>query len=372
MTRSRARRRQSAPTALGSVDWLTVFIALGLTLFGILIIFDASNIEAFYQFGNKFHFAQLQLLWLTLGLIAFGISAIFPLPILRKLSPYLFLITIILLIAVLLPGIGKQLQGARRWIFFGPFSLQPSELAKLSALLYFPTILLKKHRNELAYMFVSILVVFLLILEPDLGTSIILVSIALSIYYFAGAPFKKFIPVILLTGFLGLILIITSSYRLQRLKTFFNPTSDPLGTSYHIRQVLISFGSGGLTGTGIGKSRQKYQYLPEATTDSIYAVVAEETGFIGAATITLLYAYLYLRGFSQILYIKQAYPRLVAAGVMGWLSLQTLLNLAAMVVLVPLTGSPLPFISYGGSSLIVTLAGLGLYANASRYRGLPK
>jgi len=167
-----------------------------------------------------------------------------------------------------------------------------------------------------------------------------------------------------------LFFILVSPYRLARVKTFLNPTLDPQGTSYHLRQVLIALGSGGFSGMGIGRSRQKFQYLPEATTDSIFAVIAEETGFIGAASLCLVFLILCLRMISTAAKLKGNYAQLVASGVIIWFALQIIVNLASMVSLIPLTGVPLPFISYGGSALISALIGLGLFLNASRGSGL--
>jgi cell division protein FtsW len=205
-------------------------------------------------------------------------------------------------------------------------------------------------------------------LEPDLGTTIVIAGIAFTLFYLAQAPIKQ-IAVIILSGLLiGSMLILVSPYRRDRLTTFLDPTSDPLGSSYHIRQVLISLGSGGIFGTGFGRSRQKFQFLPEATTDSIFAVIAEETGFIGASIVILIYFMFIYRAFKIVKNIDRPYPQLVASGVLTWFSLQTALNLAAMTSLIPLTGVPLPFISYGGSSLITLMTAVGLLLNSSRYR----
>lgn len=352
-------------------DWLTVGLAITISILGILMIYNASNIDAYFQFGNKFYFVKLQTIWFCLGCISLAITMFIPLPFVRKLSPYIFFITVILLIAVLIPGVGTKMQGARRWLFIGSFSLQPSEMIKLAAVLYFPAFL-AKHTKLVPFLVVWGLLIGLLMLEPDMGTALVVSGIVLVTYFVAGAPIKNLLTMLFLTVGVGIILVAGSSYRLDRLTTFFNPSLDPLGASYHIRQVLISLGSGGLTGAGIGRSRQKYQYLPEASTDSIFAVTAEEVGFVGSAIMIGLCAFLYLRGFHQSSQINQRYEKLVAVAVMAWLAIQTLINLSAMVVLIPLTGVPFPFISYGGSSLMAALAGIGIYVNALRSRSIER
>jgi len=198
------------------------------------------------------------------------------------------------------------------------------------------------------------------------GTSVVVISTAFSLYFISGAPMMQLMS-LGVAGFVGgMGLILSSPYRKQRLLTFLNPTSDPLGASYHIRQILIALGSGGLFGVGIGRSRQKFSYLPEATTDSIFAIVAEEIGFIGSALVIVIFINLIYRGIHIAKNARSPFSQLLAGGITCWIGIQTLLNLAAMVALVPLTGIPLPLISYGGSSLVTVLTGIGLLLNISR------
>ena len=205
-----------------------------------------------------------------------------------------------------------------------------------------------------------------MILEPDLGTAVVIISTGFLVYFFSGAPLLV-ITAVGITGLLtGSALTLSSAYRRARLLTFFNPTADPLGSSYHIRQILIAIGSGGLLGLGLGQSRQKYAYLPEATTDSIFAIIGEEIGFIGAVLIIGLFLLIIYRGFTIARSAPDRFSQLLAGGIISSLALQTCINLASIVALVPLTGVPLPFISYGGSSLITHLAGIGILLNISR------
>jgi len=352
---------------LSHPDWLILGLVLILLVFGVIMVFDASVIDAFHTFSDKFYFARLQLVWSFFGLVSLLVATKFPLKILERLSPAVFAAAIFLLLLVIIPGVGTKVQGARRWLYLGSFNLQPSELAKLAAVLYLPA-WLKHHQRLAPFLTLTGLMVILLMLEPDLGTTMVIVGIAIAVYYVSGAKMNHFLPLIGVSLLAGVILIFGSSYRRDRVLTFLNPANDPLGTSYHIRQVLISLGSGGVMGTGIGRSRQKFQYLPEATTDSIFAVIAEETGFVGAIIVIILFSLLILRGLSIARTIEDPFAQLVATGAISWIAVQTILNLSAMVVLVPLTGIPLPFISYGGSSLITSLTAVGLLLNASQYR----
>jgi len=343
---------------------LLVLILLGI---GLIMVLDASIIEAYTLFADKYYFMKRQVQWVGLGVVAMTSFSIIPLTWIKKISQPLMLVALSLLVVVIIPGMGTVAQGASRWIVIGGFVIQPSELTKLAAVIYFPAWLVKHQRFEPFAALVGLLTC-LLLLEPDLGTAIIIFLIAFSMYIISGADKKYIIWTLGVGAVMGSLLILLSPYRLERLRTFLDPASDPLGASYHIRQVLISLGSGGLMGTGFGRSRQKFQYLPEATSDSIFAVVGEETGFIGAMLVVMLFMALVLRYCKLIPSIEDTYAQLLMVGVMSWIGLQTLLNLAAMVALVPLTGVPLPFISYGGSSLVNIMAAVGLSLNASRYR----
>lgn len=351
------------PPASG--DWFSLALIILLCLLGVMMIFNASHIEALIQFGDKFRYAKLQLVWLIVSSLALLISLRLPLTFIKRLSPFVMAGVTLLLVAVLIPGIGSQFQGARRWLSLGNIVIQPSELVKLAFVIYLPSILVFRNRLK-AYLLVSVTCIFLVVIEPDFGTALILTGIAFSLLYLSGASKKIMLSLMLGAALFGSVLIASTPYRLSRVKTFLNPTHDPHGTSYHVRQILISLGSGGLSGTGIGRSRQKFQYLPEATTDSIFAVIAEETGFLGAASLIGLYVLLSLRMITRSSQLKGDYERLLASGVSLWFTLQVIVNLSAMVSIIPLTGVPLPFISYGGSALLSALLGAGLYFNATK------
>jgi cell division protein FtsW len=346
------------------IDRTLIFLVLGLSIFGILMIFNASSVTATENFGNKFYFVRLQILWVLLGLTVMTITSKINYHHWRKISPPLFLISVSFLILVLIPGIGVKVMGGRRWLSFAGFSfpIQPAELAKISTILYLATFLEKK-RKFLHFLVILGLLSFLLILEPDLGTAVILTASAFVVYFLSGGRLTE----MLLTLFLGLvggaILIVTSPYRMSRLQVFLNPNLDPQGQSYHLRQVLLALGSGGFWGRGIGQSRQKFLFLPEAATDSIFAIVGEELGFIGSVAIVSVFLILMFIGLKIASEAPDKFGQVLAGGITSMIFLQAFLNLAATVSLVPLTGVPLPFLSYGGSFLLVVFWGIGILLN---------
>lgn len=344
---------------------LFFFFVLILLALGVLFVFDASVAEAYQQFNDKFYFARQQLVWAGFGLIAMFISSYIPMKWFRFIGPVVFFGSLAMLVGVLIPGIGTKVQGARRWLIFGPVRMQPAELMKTGMILYFSSWLSTHQRLGPAFLLIG-LVFSLIMLQPDLGSALVIVSIGIGLFIAAGG---KWLHLSIMTG-LGvlfiLLLIITSPYRLNRVKTFLNQEGDPLGASYHIRQITIALGSGGLFGQGIGQSRQKYQYIPEASTDSIFAIAAEEIGFVGTSVILVIFLSLLLVGFRIAQQSSDPYTRLVAIGCVIWIGTQTAINLGSIVSLIPLTGVPLPYISYGGSSLLSILAASGILMGIGR------
>jgi len=344
-----------------------LFAVTVLSLFGILMVYDSSVAIAIRDFGNQYYYLRDQIKWLGVGFAALiGFSLVEYRRWYKIALPMLF-VTLLLLLAVFLPGIGISALGAHRWINFGFFVLQPAELAKLVLIIYLAAWFSRPERERLlAFALLVAMVVGLVLLEPDLGTSIILIAIALMLYFCAGAPVIHFAFILpmLIVGVLGLAII--SPYRAARLTTFLHPEIDPQGASYHIHQALLGLGSGGWFGVGVGQSRQKYEYLPEANTDSIFAIIGEETGFVGSIAVLLMFVFASWRGFRIAKRASDGFGRLLAIGITVWFSVQTIINLSAMVALMPLTGVPLPFISYGGSSLIIMLAGVGILLNISK------
>lgn len=337
-----------------------------LLLFGLIMIYSASVAEGLRDFGNKWHFVSLQLKWGGVGLLLMLIISRLPVRTWKMLAPPILLVGLFLLLLVAIPGIGTKVQGARRWLILPFFNLQPAELMKLVQVIYLSSWLKEKRVTLPQFLTYLGVVGGLIMLEPDMGTTIVVTLLATALYFLAGYPFQN---LLLLGGGLitaAVVAIMAAPYRLARVTTFFNPEGDPLGTSYHIRQVILALGSGGMVGLGIGKSRQKHEYLPEATTDSIFAVVGEELGFIGALILIALFAYLIYLIFRIAAKSRSPHHSLLASGVGSWIGLQVLLNLSAMVALTPLTGVPLPLVSYGGSALITILMGIGLVLGVAR------
>jgi cell division protein FtsW len=336
---------------------ITILLLLGL---GIVMVYDSSVAEGQRLFGDKFYFVKRHLIWVVLGIISMAVVSKIPISFIKKVSPYLFGLSAVMLAVVLIPGLGSTAQGARRWFYLGKsVYFQPSELVKLSTVLYFAVWL--KNKQKVSHPLILLgAIIFLLILQPDFGTAIIIAAAGFLMLFVSGMAYKNIAWLFLACVVAGLGLSISAPYRMERIKTFLDPTKNPYGSSYHINQALIAFGSGGWWGLGIGRSRQKFEYLPEASTDSIFAVAGEELGFVGATAIVLLFVLLYWQFFRIAMRENDDYRRLLAVGLSGWLSIQTLVNLGSLTALMPMTGVPLPFISYGGSSLIIQMLTLGI------------
>ncbi len=345
---------------------ILTYLVIGLVLVGLLMVGNASVVDAVRDFGNRWYYLKLQAGWAGLGLCGFWLTSKLPYHRLEKLANVGLISTGVLLILVLIPGVSSQILGARRWLNLGFFSFQPAELAKLTLAIYWAKLLNKSTSSFWPFIASLAAAAGLMMLEPDLGTTIVLVGMGLLMYFGSGGPMKNLllaVPLILAAG-AGLILI--SPYRRSRLMTYLDFSHDPLGASYHIRQVILSLGSGGVWGVGLGQSRQKYEFLPEVTTDSIFAVVGEELGLIGTTAVILLFLALFWVGLKIVKQANSQFGANLALGLIGWITIQALVNMAAMVALVPLTGVPLPFISYGGSSLVIALLSCGILVNISK------
>jgi cell division protein FtsW len=338
-----------------------------LAVFGLLMVYDSSVAIAIRDFNNPYYYVLEQAKWLLVGLGIFLVMSRISYKRWQTLALPILIATLILLLCVFIPGIGVKVMGARRWLNFGFFIVQPSEIAKLSLIIYLSAWLSSPEKERFgAFVMLLGMVVGLIVLQPDLGTGMIIISIAVVMYFISGAPIKHFMVIIpsLIAGVL--LLAVISPYRFERLMTFVDPERDPQGSSYHIRQAVLAIGSGGWSGMGVGKSRQKYEYLPEANTDSIFAIVGEETGFIGSVSILLLYLFIVWRGFRISKHAPDMFGKLLAFGVSAWIGIQAGLNIGAITALLPLTGVPLPLVSNGGSSLVILLAALAIVTNISK------
>ncbi len=342
-----------------------LFTGIILASFGLLAIFDASVIDAYRTFGDKFHYVRQQSLWLVVGVFVALVTSNIPIAWFKKNAYLLYGITLFLMVAVLIPGVGSKFLGARRWISLGPVVFQPSELLKITFAIYLAK-WLEVERGIKQFLTLIGLNALLIMLQPDLGTAIIIIGVSFLIFYLSGAKLKEIIVFCAVLLFAISTLILTSPYRMDRVQTFIDPTSDPLGASYHINQILYGLGSGGFNGVGLGRSRQKYAFLPEATTDSIFVIIAEEFGFVGSTVLIMVLVGILVTSLKVAMRVTDKFDKLLASGISLLFLLQIFVNLSSMVALIPLTGVPLPFISYGGSSLVTNFIALGLLINISK------
>lgn len=355
---------------MARVDAFLLITVCILVLFGLLMIYDASSVIAFNVYGDKYQFIKDQLVWVTLGFGALLVFSRLDYHKLFNLALPLLIIALILLVMVFIPGIGMGANGAHRWINLQFTTVQPAEFVKLVLALYLAAWFSTKEKGRFqAFAMLMGAVLLLVMLEPDMGTASIILFEAAVIYFLSGGSVKYFLlglPAVIV-GALALIMV--APYRMARLTSFLTVDKSLADASYHIKQVLIALGNGGLFGLGIGNSLQKYSYLPENVTDSIFPIIAEEYGFIGSSLLILLFVVFVWRGFVIATRARDTFGKLFAAGIVSFISIQAFLNLGAMTALVPLTGVPLPFISYGGSALIIDMAAVGILLNISRQGG---
>ena len=372
--RSRVVGTTSRPPA-GSPDWMLIGTVVGLTLVGLIVVFSASVAVGQQAFGDPHYFATRQAAGAAIGLIVFLVLARMNYRRLRGLSPLLLLAAVVLLIAVLLPGVGLERNNAQRWIQVGPLPpLQPSEFAKLAVAIYLAAWLAGKGENV---QHVSLGVVpfaavvgsfgFLIMAEPDLGTALVIVVMAGAMFFVAGAALRHVLTLSLIGGGVLFGIIAVFGYGLNRFTQFTSAESDPQGGGFQILQLLIALGSGGATGVGLGESRQKYLYIPSAHTDGIFAVIGEELGLIGTGLILLGFCLIAYRGVCIARRTQEPFGQLLAVGIVSWVVIQALFNMGGITRLIPLTGVPLPFVSFGSSALIATLAASGVLVSISRF-----
>lgn len=347
-------------------DRRLIALTLILTVVGLVAVADASAPSALTHFGDKYYFVKQQAVWAFVAVCSFFVVSKIPYQFWSRIAVPAFGASLVGLFLVLIPAFAPSLLGARRWIVIGGFTFQPSEFVKITLALYLAKVAESK-KELIAYLVPIGFVAFMVMLEPDLGTTIVLVIIGLTQLYLSGVEVIHLAVVSIFAGLAGSSLIFLSDYRRARLITFLEQTQDPLGKGYHIRQILLALGSGGAWGVGLGRSRQKYSFIPEAATDSIFAVIAEEIGFFGSVLFIILLSAFIIQGLRVVRAAPDRFSKILSAGLVAWIGGQILVNLAAMVSLIPLTGIPLPFISYGGSSLTTVLVAAGILVNISSY-----
>lgn len=356
----------------GSFDFgffITVMILLS---FGLIMVFSASSASAFYDYNDSYYVIKRQLMWAVLGLFAMFFMAGFDYKRLSKLSVPIFVVSIILLIAVLI--VGKEINGAKRWLGFGGLTIQPSEVAKLAVIIFFSSSLTKKKdkikkffTGLMPYLMILGVVAALVILEPHLSGTVVIALVSVILLFAAGARIFHFV-ILSLPAIAGLVIaVIVEPYRMRRIVSFLNPWEYKMNEGWQIIQSLYAIGSGGLFGLGLGRSRQKFLYIPEAQNDFIFSILCEELGFVGAATVLVLFLILIWRGIKIALNAPDTFGSLLATGIISLIAVQVLINIAVVTSSMPVTGMPLPFFSAGGSSLLFIMAGMGIVLNISRY-----
>lgn len=360
----------------GASDRFLLQIVLILVVFGLLMIESAGVTYSFVHFNNEHYFSEKQLFSVVIGMFALFFFSRIDYHIFRRWSFLIFLGSLVslILIFVLPEKFVSTINGARRWINLGFTSFQPSEMVKLTSILYISAWCSGKGQKNVAdfkegFMpFISILSLtcLLVIKQPDMGTTFMIAMIAISIFFLAGAKVKHIFSVAGVGFFLLLILIFSSSYRSERFMAFLNPEDHSQTSSYQIKQALIAVGSGGLWGVGFGKSSQKALYLPEPAGDSIFAVVAEEWGFLGVSVLLITFLLFVSRTIKIARGAPDLFGHLIAGGIATWIMVQTFVNIAGNLALMPLKGIPLPFISYGGTSIVFVLSAIGILLNISR------
>ena len=360
-------------------DKTLLSVVLILLTFGLVMIASAGVIYSETRYGDAYYFFKHQLFFGVIpGLFVLWLFQKIDYHFWKKIAVPFFFVSVIFLILVFVPGIGSRVYGASRWLQLGPFSFQPSEMAKLSIIIYLAAWLESRGTHRIKDVFEGLLpflgimglIGFLIMKQPDTGTLGVIVLTSFSIFFLSGARMNHLVSMAGI-GALGMwILVKIEPYRFDRILTFMDPGADPQGIGYQINQALLAIGSGGLWGLGLGHSRQKFNYLPEPVGDSIFAVIGEELGLIGGVILVILFVVLAFRGIKIAKNAPDLFGKLGATGITIWIVLQAFINIGANIALVPLTGIPLPFISYGGTSLIFLMSAVGILLNISKQSNL--
>lgn len=355
-------------------DILIIGSTLLLLSIGVIMVYSSSAVLAYHEMGDYAYYVKRQLIFAVLGIFAMFVMMNMDYWILRKWSKVLLISCFFLLILVLIPGVGLVRGGARSWLGIGAFSIQPSEFIKL-AMIIFMAKWLSENQKKLPFFFSGLLPMLalsgsafaLIMLQPDLGTGTVLMGTIMLMIFVAGARISH-LAGLGLTGVAGFVaLVLAEPYRIKRILAFLDPWQDALGSGYQTIQSLFAIGPGGLMGVGLGLSRQKYNYLPEPYNDFIFSILAEELGFIGGTVVLLLFLLLIWRGLRTAITAQDPFGSYVAVGITGMIAIQVLINVGVVTGLFPVTGITLPFMSAGGSSLTLTLTGIGVLLNISRY-----
>ncbi len=355
------------------VDYIFLCLLGALLVIGLIMLWSASTVESQQNFDNTTYYFTHQLMYgVGIGLVGMYILSRIDYHVWKKFIPFALVATLIALILVKVPGIGFGANGATRWISLGPLFFQPSEAAKLAIIMYLAGWMSERghHNTFLKSVFPPVLIIglycLLILWQPDLGTMISIVLTSAIMLFVGGIRLRYFAGLAAAGTATMLVLIKLEPYRVKRITAFLNKSVDPLGIGYQINQALLGIGSGGWFGYGYGHSRQKYSYLPEAINDSIFAIMAEELGFVRVLVILALFIVFILRGIKISYKAPDLFGKMMTAGIIGSIGASVIVNVSAITGLLPLTGIPLPFFSYGSSAMIVTLASCGIVLNISR------
>ncbi|GIN37622.1 stage V sporulation protein E [Heyndrickxia oleronia] len=362
------------PVKKSNPDIMLIIVTLLLLTVGLIMVYSASAIWANYKFDDSLFFAKRQLLFAGVGVLAMFFIMNVDYWTWRSWAKSILIICFVLLVLVLIPGIGMERNGSRSWIGVGAFSIQPSEFIKLAMIAFLAKFLSEQQKYITTVkkgLVPSLSLVFLafgmIMLQPDLGTGTVMLGTCVIMIFIAGARILHF-AILGLIGVAGFVaLILSAPYRMARITSFLDPWQDPQGAGFQIIQSLFAIGPGGLFGLGLGESRQKFFYLPEPQTDFIFAILAEELGFIGGTFVLLLFALLLWRGIRIALGAPDLYGSFLAVGIISMVAIQVMINIGVVTGLMPVTGITLPFLSYGGSSLTLMLMAIGVLLNISRY-----
>jgi cell division protein FtsW len=357
------------------LDLALLLPAIALALIGYVMITSASMDVVAVKFNDPFYQSKRQLLFMVLGVVSLTVCLMIPVDVWHKQSPWLLLLAVLLLIAVLIPGLGRSVNGSTRWIPIGPLSLQPSEFAKLAVVTFMAGYLVRRQdevRTQFSGFLKSLVVlglfIVLFLLEPDFGTVVVMMAAVLGMFFLGGMRKLHIGAVVVAAGALGTMTIFAAEYRVKRLMTYLDPWGDPFGSGYQLTQAQIAFGRGGWFGEGLGQSMQKLFYLPEAHTDFVYSVLAEEWGALGALVVVALYGLLIVRGLKvgqKAEALGHQYSAYLAYGLVLLIAAQAMINIGVNLGLLPTKGLTLPFVSYGGSSMLACAASLGILLRIS-------
>ena len=374
--RSRSRPARASVTRLrpSHPAVLLTVVTGALVLLGLIMILSASSVTSFAQSGSSFSVFNRQLVWTVLGVVGFVAFAGLDYHRLRGFGYVLMALSIILLFAVLVPGVGVTVGGSARWLALGPLSIQPSEITKLALILFAADVFSRKDERSfdsfshtvLPMLPVLLIVSGLIMLQPDLGTTVIVGSLGLGMLFIAGAPLAYLFPLATSGTVVAMTAALIEPYRRARILSFLHPWRTPLTTGYQTIQSLIAMGTGGWAGVGLGASRQKWSFVPNAHTDFIFAILGEEMGFLGSLAVLGTFAFIAYLGIKVARSAPDRFGMLTAAGITIWLVVQALVNMGAVTGAMPITGVPLPLVSFGGTSLVISLIGMGILVSIAR------